>query len=259
MKVEIRKISDIKDYKEIPYIQKSAWGFSELDLEPHQLMTRVQKYGGLVMGLFVDGKIAGFSYAILAKWKGKLFLYSHMAAVKKEYQGRGFGYLIKKAQREEALKMGYDFIKWTFDPLESLNSYFNIHRLGAVGFEYELNIYGIGESGLHKGLPTDRMVAHWELNSERVKRRMGEKTPPVIIESSPPPPDFTSEKIYIEIPSNIRQLKKKNMEKALKWRYRTREEFLKAFEKGYVAVDIVFTKGRERVYYLLEKNYDYRK
>ncbi len=259
MKIEIKKITKVEDYKEIPWIQKSAWGFSELDLEPHQLMTRVQKYGGLVMGLFVDGKLIGFSYAILAKWKGKLFLYSHMAAVRKEYQGKGFGYLIKKAQREEALKMGYSFIKWTFDPLESLNSYFNLHRLGAVGFEYELNIYGVGESGLHKGLPTDRMVAHWELNSERVKERMKKKIPPVFLEKAPPAPDFSSDIIYIEIPADIRKLKKNDLKKALEWRYKTREEFLKAFENGYVAIDIVFTKNKERVFYLLEKNYDYKK
>ena len=259
MKIEVKKITEVEDYKEIPYIQKSAWGFSDLDLEPHQLMTRVQKYGGLVMGLFLDGKIIGFSYAILAKWKGELFLYSHMAAVRKEYQGKGYGFLIKKAQREEVLKMGYTFIKWTFDPLESLNSYFNIHRLGAVGFEYELNIYGIGESGLHKGLPTDRMVAHWELNSERVKKRMSIKIPPIYLEKSPPEPDFKSDKIYIEIPYDIRELKKRDLKAALNWRLKTRDQFLKAFESGYIATDIVFSDKGKRKFYLLEKGYDYRK
>jgi len=41
--IELKKIDDIEDFKKIPEIQKSAWGFLDLDIEPHHLMTRVQK------------------------------------------------------------------------------------------------------------------------------------------------------------------------------------------------------------------------
>ena len=254
MRIEIKKISEIDDYKKIPEIQKSAWGFSELDIEPHQLITRIQKYGGLVMGLFLDGDMIGFSFAFLAREKEKFFLYSHMAAVKKEFQGKGFGFLIKKAQREETLKMGYDLIKWTYDPLEALNSYFNIHRLGATSNEYEENIYGIGESGLHKGLPTDRMVATWNLTSERVIGRMKEKIPQEFVEPDKLDFEFKEKISYIEIPRDIRKLKLKNMKKALEWRMRTRKLFEKSFNKGYILDDIVFSKNRERIFYRLVKN-----
>jgi len=253
MKIENRIITDIKDYKEIPNIQRSAWGFSELDIEPHQLITRIQKYGGLVTGFFIDGKMIGFSFAFLAKEGEKLFLYSHMAAVIKEYQGKGFGFLIKKYQREETLKMGYNIIKWTYDPLESLNSYFNIHRLGAISNEYEENIYGIGESGLHKGLPTDRMVACWILDSDRVKNRMGNKYPPEIVDPNKIDFDFNERFSYIEIPKDIREIKMKDMEEALSWRLKTRELFERSFKKGYMIDDIVFSKDKKRVFYRLVK------
>ncbi len=253
MRIEIKKIDKIEDYKRIPDIQRSAWGFSELDIEPHQLITRIQKYGGLVMGLFVDGRMIGFSFAFLAKEREKLFLYSHMAAVEKEYQGKGYGFLIKKAQREEALKMGYEIIKWTYDPLESLNSYFNIHRLGATSNEYEENIYGVGESGLHKGLPTDRMVAFWELKSERVKTRMGKKIPIEKTDIKKMDFNFSDRVSYIEIPRNIRELKQKDMKEAIRWRLKTRELFKKGFSLGYSADDIVFSEDKKRIFYRLVK------
>lgn len=84
--IELKKIEDIEDFKKLSEIQKSAWGFLDLDIEPHHLMTRVQKYGGLVQGLYFNGKLAGFTYALIANWKGKHFIYSHMTGVHQKYQ-----------------------------------------------------------------------------------------------------------------------------------------------------------------------------
>ena len=107
--IEVKKINDIEDFKKIPEIQKSAWGFDDWDIEPHHLMTRVQKYGGLVQGLYYSGNLAGFTYALIGRWKGKHFIYSHMTGVLQEHQKQGFGYLLKKAQREEVLKALFEF------------------------------------------------------------------------------------------------------------------------------------------------------
>ena len=57
--IELKKIKEIEDFKKLLDIQKNAWGFSDLDTEPHHLMTRVQKYGGLVHGLFAHGELVG--------------------------------------------------------------------------------------------------------------------------------------------------------------------------------------------------------
>ena len=178
--IQIRKIQDIADYRQIPKIQKSAWEFKDIDVEPLFLMTRVQKYGGLVHVLFLDYVLIGFTYAVIGDWHREYFIYSHMTAVMKEYQGKGYGFLLKKAQREEILKMGYQIIRWNFDPLESLNAYFNIHRLGIICSEYERNIYGEGQSGIHKGLATDRLIATWNLESDRVINKMKFREPRII-------------------------------------------------------------------------------
>ena len=255
MMIEIKTIKDMKDFKAIPKIQKSAWGFSDRDIEPHQLLTRVQKYGGLVQGLYLDGELAGFTYAILAKWKGKYFIYSHMTGVRKEDQKKGFGFLLKKAQREAVLEMGYDVIRWNFDPLEAMNAFFNIHRLGIISAEYEKDIYGTGESGLHKGLATDRLIATWLLNSDRVIDKMNGKDLPIIEQvHDKDPEDFTQKTAYIEIPRDIRSMKKTDIDKAVQWRMKTRRRFETAFQNGYIATDIVFSEDNKKIFYKLYKS-----
>ncbi|MFH1941062.1 MAG: hypothetical protein ABIL68_03075 [bacterium] len=252
--VEIRTLHEIEDFQKIPDVEKSAWGFSDYEVEPHHLMQRAQKYGGLVQGLFLDGVMIGFTYAIIGKWEGDYFIYSHMAAVMKEYQSQGYGFLLKKAQREGVLKMGHEVVRWNFDPLESLNSYFNIHRLGVISVEYDRNIYGTGVSGLHKGLPTDRLIATWHLRSERVAKRMEGKVP-IVIEDVPRNclEDLTGDVAYIETPKRIRSIKERDMKEALTWRMKQRELFESAFERGFSVEDFVFSKDRERVFFKLRR------
>jgi predicted GNAT superfamily acetyltransferase len=175
-----------------------------------------------------------------------------MTGVHQKYQTQGFGFLLKKAQREEVLKMGYDIIRWNFDPLESMNAFFNIHRLGIISLEYENDIYGTGESGLHKGLPTDRLIATWNLNSDRVINKMKQKEPP-ISENIPKKnlDNFTQETAYIEIPRDVRSLKEKNINEAVRWRMKTRRLFESAFQKDYVVTDIVFSEDKKRIFYKL--------
>ena len=250
--IEIKSITKIEDLKRLAEIQRNAWGFQDLEIEPHHLMTRVQKYGGLVQGLYIDEGLIGLTYAIIGKWKGEYFLYSHMTAVLKEYQGQGFGFQLKKAQREEAIRMGYEVMRWNFDPLESLNAYFNIHRLGVISEEYDRNIYGVGDSGLHKGLSTDRLIATWYLKSDRVLGKMNQKDPPLIEEiPSERVENLDGEVSYIETPMNIRSIKERNIDEAKAWRIKHKKFFETAFQKGFKVVDIVFSKDKKRIFFKL--------
>ncbi|MFX1515364.1 MAG: hypothetical protein ACFFC6_03585 [Promethearchaeota archaeon] len=252
--IEIRKLKTVEEFKKTADIQKSAWGVNDIEIDPHFLMTRAQKFGGLVHGLFIKNKLVGFTYGILGKWKREIFFFSYMAAVRREYQGRGYGFLLKKAQRTEVLKMGHNIIRWNFDPLESLNAYFNFHRLGVVSSEYERNIYGEGESGLDEGLPTDRLLVTWNLTAERVIKKMEEKESKILenIHASQIG-KFDDSIAYIEIPSDIRSLKKKNLAEAHKWRMKTRNQFETFFKAGFVANEIVFSKNQQRIFYKLIK------
>ncbi|MFX0174566.1 MAG: hypothetical protein ACFE9L_22025 [Candidatus Hodarchaeota archaeon] len=252
--ITIKRLTKLEEFKRTMEIQKNAWGVSDLEIDPPFLMARTQKYGGLVLGLFLDKECIGFSYGIVGKWEGKFFLFSYMTAVIQEYQGQGLGFLLKKAQREEALKKGFDIIRWNFDPLESLNAFFNIHRLGIISKEYEQNIYGEGESGLDKGLPTDRLVATWKLTSKRVIEKMETKEPSIIEEVPETQIGNLNKKItYIEIPRDIRLLKKKDLSQAYQWRLKTRELFELAFQNEFIVSDIVFSEDKQRIFYKLTK------
>lgn len=253
--IEIKKIETLEDFKKTIPIQQSAWGFPDIETESFHLMTRIQKYGGIVQGLYLDNELVGFTLAIIGKWQGEYFIFSHMAAVKKEYQGCGYGFLLKQAQREEALKMGYHLMRWCFDPLEAQNSFFNIHRLGVVAGEYERDVYGHGESGLFEGLATDRLIACWELQSKRATDRVEQKLP-LFIEDVPTEKlsSFHQDIAYIEIPRDIRLLKKSNLAQAEEWRLKTRESFETAFQKGFTAKDIIFSKDKERIFYKLYRD-----
>lgn len=96
------------------------------------------------------------------------YLHSHMLAVAPRYQNCGLGFALKLAQRNEALSRGITCMRWTFDPLMAKNAFFNLSRLGATAGRYIPNFYGRLGSKLQGGLPTDRLLAEWDLGSARV-------------------------------------------------------------------------------------------
>ena len=60
-------------------------------------------------------------------------------------------------------------MRWTFDPLMAGNAAFNIGKLGAVVRRYIPDFYGRLGSVLQGGTPTDRLLAEWDLASDRVR------------------------------------------------------------------------------------------
>jgi len=154
-----------------------VWGFGERDVVPSQMYVVAAKIGGQTLGAFVGGKMAGFVLAYPGIRDGRGYLHSHMAAVLPEYRNLGIGRKLKLAQREDALARGISLIEWTFDPLQTRNAYFNICRLGVVVRRYLLDVYGATSSPLHAGLPTDRLVAEWNLDSERVREVLSGREP----------------------------------------------------------------------------------
>ena len=112
----------------------------------------------------------GFSLSFPGVRNKKPFFHSHMTGVLSTHSNRGIGRSLKLFQRRDALARNVDRIEWTFDPLLVKNAYFNLVRLGAVVRRFLPNLYGGTTSPLHSGLPTDRLVAEWWLNSARVRQ-----------------------------------------------------------------------------------------
>jgi predicted GNAT superfamily acetyltransferase len=101
---------------------------------------------------------------------GEVHLHSHRVGVLPDYQNSGIGRMLKLAQRKDALARGIGTVQWSFDPMQQRNAHFNLMKLGGVARHYIPNLYGTTSSPLHGGLPTDRLLIEWELESPRVEQ-----------------------------------------------------------------------------------------
>ncbi len=164
----IRPCHTIEEFERMVELEIQVWAFRERDVVPSQMYVVASKIGGQVLGAFVGEQMVGFVLAYPGIRDGMPYLHSHMVAVLPEFRDFGIGRRLKLAQREDALARNIPAIEWTFDPLQTRNAYFNICRLGVIARRYLVDVYGSTSSPLHAGLPTDRLVAEWHLESQRV-------------------------------------------------------------------------------------------
>ena len=236
-RIEVRRCASLAEYDACVELEKTVWGH-EITV-PSPIFVVAAETGGQILGAFEGGRMIGFTLALAGIHGGKPFLHSHMTAVLPERQNAGVGRRLKLLQREDALARGIDLVEWTFDPLELRNAYFNLVRLGAVIRRMIPNCYGITESPLHAGLPTDRLVAEWWLDSARVKKILAGATTPA-----------SETAVQISVPADIGDWKHKDQRRALDVQAEVREQFEGWFRQGYVATS--FERGESSARYRLE-------
>jgi predicted GNAT superfamily acetyltransferase len=173
-RLRIAPVHALADFERCVELQLAVWGYSDGDLIPKRVFIVAERIGGQVIGAFDRDVMVGFAMSLPGYREGKPYLHSHMLAVLPEYRNAGLGRRLKLAQRDDALRRGFDLMEWTFDPLEIKNAHLNIARLGAIARRYMPDFYGPSTSPLQGGLPTDRLVAEWWLRSARVRRTLGE-------------------------------------------------------------------------------------
>jgi predicted GNAT superfamily acetyltransferase len=271
--VQIRPILAIDECREVAALERRVWGYDDAeDVVPPPVLIVSVKRGGILLGAF-DGTNAlkGFVYSLPALKDGQVTQWSHMLGVVQDARGSGLGLRLKLAQREHALALGVDLIEWTFDPLQALNAHMNFARLGVVASEYAVNIYGDSTSPLHRGTPTDRLIAEWHLRKPHVERRLFHPAQPVIRDGSvasaplvnpalpraqwvqPGRSDLSvdARRVLVEIPAGFSEMLVQDAPLALAWRLHTREIFESYFKRGYRAVDFFLSREAGRGQYLL--------
>ena len=245
--IEIRPCHGFAELEACVQLQVETWGYDPSDVVPRKAFRVAESIGGQVLGAFdseIEAKAGekkpedGNPHALIAfalslpgvktnDGKPTAYLHSHMLAVKASYRNRGLGNRMKREQRKEALSRGIAHMEWTFDPLEIKNAYLNIHRLGAIVRRYRVDFYGLSSSQLQGGLPTDRLVAEWELDSPRVK---------AILEGHPAASRVIEERITV--PASIYQWKASEADRgrALAVQLENRRKFQQAFLEGLAVV-----------------------
>lgn len=230
--VSVRHLSTREEYDRCCEMELAVWGGEERDLVPSTIFTVVKETNGQVFGAFLDDEMVGFTLG-MAAWHDsprgpQLYLHSHMTAVLAEHRDKGIGRLLKLFQRQDALSRGIRLVEWTFDPLEMRNAYFNLMRLGAVVRKCRPNFYGITSSHLHAGMPTDRLVAEWWLDSPHTKR--------IITEAVPQP--VSQNAVRILVPREIPEWRKSQTDRAISEQTKIREQFLQYTGQNFVATGI---------------------
>jgi predicted GNAT superfamily acetyltransferase len=172
--ITVRPLHSVAEFKECVELERAIWSDTDLETEPSVTFVIAHHTGGQVLGAFDGETMVGFSKAYIGLHGETPYLHSHQAGVLASHRDRHIGRQIKLFQRDDALRRGIRLIEWTFDPLETKNAHFNINRLGAISRTYIPNFYGITTSPLHRGIPTDRLLVEWHLDSPRVIAAIGD-------------------------------------------------------------------------------------
>jgi predicted GNAT superfamily acetyltransferase len=259
--IDIRNLQTVEELEAVRQLETIIWSMED-SIPVNQTVTAV-KNGGFVLGAFANGELIGFQYSFPGFNGKKTYLCSHSLGIHPLYRKLGIGEKLKIAQRETAIQMGYDLITWTYDPLETINSNLNLHKLRAVGTSYLENAYGDMPDNLNNGIPTDRFLVEWWIqNPTNIKKTNLAKNYPMTIKTSilrgfliPEQIDLTpkNDQLFVPVPGNFQEIKKRNFPLAKAWREKTREIFTHYLTKGWIVTDLVKDRGNQYQYlYLIE-------
>ena len=241
----IRECLTLAEFDSCVRLQREVFRLPDLEVSPRRHLIVSKRAGGWTLGAFVADELIGFVHHLVALKNGEVSGYSHMMAVKREFQNGGIGVQLKWAQRQRAVDHGLNFIRWTWDPMQTRNAHFNLNRLGVVVREYAVNFYGtdynpqLSETEANPGIDSDRLFADWHLNSDRVIKLSEGGTL-----EKPALPVTT-----IEVPLDWNQYVRAQPLAAREEQLRVRTEFQRAFAARLICAGFEHTASRAQ--YLL--------
>jgi chorismate synthase len=212
----IRELESVAELKHSEHLQRLIWGEDDPP-DNSDLLLAIQHEGGLVAGAFSDGKMLGFIFGFPSSTQG--VQHSHRLGVLSEARGLKLGARLKWFQRDWCLARAITLVRWTYDPLRAVNAGLNISSLGATSSTYHVDYYG-PMVGINAGLPSDRIVADWKLDSPLVESR-----------AQGTQPDLPQGR-RVDIPRDIEQLVSREPQAALTARLSLRKTLMDAFGKG---------------------------
>jgi len=274
--MKLRDISSIEECRAVSDLQVAVWG-RDSEVVPASVLFVSAKRGGILIGAYGegDGELVGFVWSMPGRRDGRPTHWSHMLGVAPAARGQGVGEALKWAQRERVIEQGVDLIEWTFDPLQAPNAHLNFSRLGAVATKYLVNAYGEMTGPLHRGTPTDRLIAEWWVTqidsgsrfpSKPAEKRRSERksTPgvdlPRVIATHAEggwrgcgdvDTGCDSREVLVPVPARFTEMQQQEPDLARSWRQTTREVFTAYFARGYRAVDFLLNREQGGGAYLL--------
>jgi len=303
---EAQTISDL--YRQATIIQGDVWEEPPFEWVPPHNMQAADEIGGTITVAYVhvsgegeitkNGNGAKRVVGMIYETPGiqvnngfpRPYMYSHLMATDTEVKKRvtGVGFLMKKKQRDNNFKKGITEVRWTYDPLQSINACVNISKCGAVVSDYKRSVYDL--VGINAGVEADRFEAVWPIASQHVRNKIDNPSNNGMKDALLRQLDRTKSAnetciypragqgsyrvidrvtfgldepiITIEIPTNFadmiitlpEEIERNRFSTAKDWRTKTRELFEHYFGRGYVVRDFVVDK-ENRAHYFLEKGF----
>lgn len=228
----IRELEGVAELTRSERFQIEVWGEDERP-DNADIMLALQHEGALVAGAFAGDEMLGFIFGFPTATAG--LQHSHRLAVSPQARGLGLGARMKWFQRDWCLARGITRVRWTYDPLRAINAGLNISVLGATARDYLIDYYG-AMPGINAGLPSDRVMAVWDLAAPQVVARAGGQAVKL--------PENAER---VAIPADFDQLRATDPEAALAARFLLRTRLQAAFASGRAIIGF----DRARATYLL--------
>lgn len=255
--LRIAMCETIADFHACEDLHLAIWEGSEREIVPYDILRAIGHAGGTVVGAWDGTQMVGMALSFVAFGAAGAYHHSHLLGVLPASRRWGVGWRLKMAQRAFVLAQGLHLMTWTFDPLESANAHLNFAKLGVISRTYLPDFYGAMPEALNAGMPSDRLLVEWRLDTPHVLGRLATAEssatfgPLVSAESLDAPyllrmtddgapltlpfPQAAEGfgRLRIEIPAHIQAIKATDPARALAWRLTTRAAFTDALTHGY--------------------------
>jgi predicted GNAT superfamily acetyltransferase len=265
--IQIRSLAGHDELQACVHLQQRTWGDQFSDVVPVSILKVSQRIGGVAVGAFdAQGTLLGFGFGLTGVERGRLVHWSDMLAVKPEARNLGLGRRLKEHQRHVVRDLGADVIYWTYDPLVARNAHLNFNKLGVKLAEYVEDMYGITDSVLHGGMPTDRLVVAWPTHDEDIDKQLAEAARTLASFDCQNSPVATDEWIEgaagaailphcvrIEIPGDAERMLVDAPDDAARWRKTVRRGLQWGLASGYTVTAFHLDAPTARGYYLMTK------
>lgn len=224
----------------------TIWGYAAgtypVSSDMMRALLHCESYIAGVYDLETDAMV-GASVSFLAGTETR-GLHSHITGLLDTHRHHGGGFAVKVHQRAWALEHGIDEIAWTFDPMQRRNVYFNIKKLGARVAKYYPDFYGVMIDAINAGDRSDRLLARWDLTSERTLTALAGNAPTtqdpkagaaliaLSADEANRPVIGNAEGTHVFVPNDFQGLRAADPDNGLAWRLALRSAFQQQLAAG---------------------------
>ncbi|WP_247617326.1 chorismate synthase [Streptomyces sp. MK37H] len=243
--VAVRTVHDVAGVQAVADFFAEVWRLPRSNPPyPAEVLHSIVHAGGAVHAAYPTGpggeRLSGAAVAVFGPPADRE-VYSLVAAT--TASDRGVGHAVKQAQRGWALERGAHTMRWTFDPLVARNARFNLVKLGAVGAEYLVDLYGPMNDGVNDGDESDRLTARWDLRARPAPAPTpaddtDDRAAAPAVRHAPdggPLAARHGDRLWCRVPGDIVALRTADPALALRWRHAVREVFTEAYAEGFRA------------------------